>query len=110
MSLQERIEHHPPFSALPLWRRIVLICCLGFFVLVAAMTLDLELDLYGADPDHPVATTGHVYPVGVAWGYIRYATSEEHDKLYFWKRQMGDWIGVPALAGVFLWFLYRPKK
>jgi len=110
MSLRDRIENQPPFHTLPLWRRIVLICGFGFFILVGAMILDKKFDLYGADPDHPVAETGHIYPVQVAFGYLRFATKEERDSLFFWQRELGDWIGIPPLAAVFLWMLYRPKQ
>ena len=109
MTLQESVKNQPPFRALPLWRKILVVCGLGFFVSVWAMTLYMELNLYGVDPDRPVAATGHIYPVGAAWGYMRYATWEERDRLYFWKRQMG-WMGVPFAAAAFLWMSYRPKQ
>jgi hypothetical protein len=110
MTLQERIENRPSLHALPLWRRLVLICGLGFFVLVGAMIVDKQFDIYGGDPDHPVVATGHIYPVHVNHGYLRYATKEERDSLIFWENKMGAWIGLPALGSVFLWLLYRPKR
>jgi hypothetical protein len=74
------------------------------------MATNMKFDLHGADPDHPVAATRHICRVTVAWGYVRYATRGQYDKLYFWDRQMGDWIGIPPLAAVFLWLLYKPEK
>ena len=110
MSLDDRIHNHAPFQALPIWRRVVLVCGLAFCLLVGAMTVDKEFDIYGADPDHPVQATGQVYPVHVNHGHLRYATKKEREDLNFWEIDMGSWVGVPALAFVFLWLLYRPRR
>jgi hypothetical protein len=88
----------------------VLICGLLFTLVVTAMIVDAQFYLYGGDPDHPVSATGHIYPVHVRNGYLRYATKSEEEHLMFWRRTMGDWIGLPALAAIFLWLLHRPKR
>jgi hypothetical protein len=88
----------------------VLVCGIGFCVVVVAMTVDKQFDIYGGSPDHSVPATGHVYPVHVNHGYLRYATKGERDSLVFWEVDMGSWVGLPFLAVVLLWFLYRPKR
>jgi len=110
MSLRSRIENPAPFHSLPVWRKIVLVGGLGFCVLVGAMTVDKQLDIYGGAPDHAVPATGHIYAVHVNHGFLRYATKKQRDGLIFWEVQMGSWEGLPAIAAVFLWLLYRPKK
>jgi hypothetical protein len=110
MSLRSRIEKPPPFHALPRWRKGVLVAGLAFTVVVGAMTVDKQFDVYSGAPDHPVAATGNIYAVHVNHGSLRYATKEQRDSLFFWEVRMGSWIGVPFLAMVFLWLLYQPRK
>ncbi len=110
VSLQERLKNPPPFYALPAWRKIVVVCGLGFVLVVLIMSLNTELDIYGGDPDHLVAATGHIYPARVNHGYLRYATREEHDSLIFWQDKMVTWAGLSFLAGFLLCGLYRPKR
>src|SRR5580704_1905767 len=103
VSMQERLKNPPPFYALPAWRKIVLVCGLGFFLVVFIMSLNTELDIYGGDPDHLVAVTGHIYPTDVVHGNLRYTTKEEHDSRVFWHDKLGSWLGLPFLAVLFLW-------
>jgi hypothetical protein len=74
------------------------------------MSFYKDFEIYGGDPDHPVVSTGQIYPVYVIKGYLRYTTRDERESLVFWEEKMSAWIGLPPLAAVFLWFMYRPKQ
>jgi hypothetical protein len=82
---------------------------LVFCIVVGAMSVDKQFDIFGGDPTYLVVATGHIYPVHVRGGYLRYATKDEEESLVFWGK-MASWLGVPPLAAVFLWLLYRPKR
>lgn len=108
MSLEERIKNQTPFRDLPTWRKIVIVAAWGTCLVVGMMMADKALDIYGGDPDHAVPETGHIYPVHVNHGYLRYSTKEEHDGLVFWEGKM-TWVGAPLLVSFFVWIMYRPK-
>jgi hypothetical protein len=107
MSLEEMIRRQAPFHALPLWRRIVIVCCLGLAIFVGVMTFGREMDIYGSAPDHPVVATGQTYQVHVNHGFVRYVTLLERDKLIFWESNIGNLAGAPVLAAFLLWIFYK---
>jgi hypothetical protein len=74
MSLRGQIERPPPFHALALWRRVVLICGLAFMLVVGAMSVDKEPEIDSVAPTKPVGATGQICKVEVVHGSIRYVT------------------------------------
>ena len=111
MALRELLEKdHVSFPFLPLWRKILILCCLGFSLLTGFMALDAKLTLYGSGSHHPSPTTGQVYEVSVMHGAIRYVTQKEQDHLNLWEEKMGSLVGICFLSIVFAWITYRDPE
>jgi hypothetical protein len=107
MRLREMIENPPKISDIPLWRKVLIICALAFFVFIGAAMVDKELTIYGSAPDHPVPATGQIYEVDVMHGYIRYVTLEEKESPLLGKA--GSWAGAAFVAAFFLWITSSKK-
>lgn len=101
MSLRQMIENPPAFSGLPVWRKVLMVCALAFFVFVGFASVDKRLTIYGAAPDHPVPATGQVFEV-YAIGHIRYVTLDEKESPLVDGRA-GSWAGAAFMAIFFLW-------
>jgi hypothetical protein len=109
MSLEETIRNQPPFDVLPTWRKSVIICCIGMAVVTGALTFNRDMNIYGGAPDHPVVTTGQIFPVSVNHGSTRYVTQREKDSFDFWAANAGLLVGGPFLPAFFIWITYRPR-
>jgi|SRR5579864_803519 len=107
MSLREMIEHPPAMSDLPIWRKILIVCALAFFVLISFAMVDKEMTIYGSAPDHPVPVKGEVYQVDVMHGYIRYVTLKEKESPLLGRA--GSWAGAAFVVVFFLW-ITSPRK
>jgi hypothetical protein len=70
---------------LPLWRKLLLLCCAGLWLLLGIGHLSKEADIYASAPHTPVTQTKHVYPVCVNHGYWRYLTKKEAEDWEFWN-------------------------
>jgi hypothetical protein len=66
-------------------------------------------ELYGGAPDHPVASSGQIFPVVVNHGSTRYVTQREKDSFDFWGANVGWLTGGPFLLAFFIWITYRPQ-
>lgn len=111
MSLRNLFEKEQvSFPCLPLWRKILILCCLGFSILTGFMALDAELTLDGSGSRNSSPTTGQVYEVNVMHGSIRYVTQKEQDRLIFWEERMGSLVGLCFLSVVFAWITYRDPE
>ncbi len=108
MSWYEKIKNPPPMSDLPLWRKVVMACALGFAVLMPFASLHKELTIYGAAPDHPVPETGQIYEVFVNKGSIRYVTLAEKESPFL-DGDDGSWAVVAFMTAYFLWITSRKK-
>jgi hypothetical protein len=108
MGLQDLIENPPPIGDLPAWRKILIVCALGFAFFVGFMNVDIEFNIYGGAPDHPVAESGQTYTVHVMHGYARYVTREERDRKAFWNLAI-TWAGSAFLIAFFLWITSRRR-
>ncbi len=102
MSLREMIGHPlPPISKLPLWRKVLIFCGIGFFVFVGVNLTYLDLTIYGWAPDHAVPATGQVYPVSVNHGYLRYVTLQQFQNFDL-ARIAITWGGAAFVVAFFL--------
>jgi hypothetical protein len=104
------IEHPPPISELPLWRKVLFLCALGFFVFVWAAGIYLHLTICGGAPDHAVPSTGQVYAVHVIHGYLRYVTLQQLQRFNLWAGIAVTWAGAAFVGAFFLWVTYRTRN
>jgi hypothetical protein len=108
MWLREAIENPPAISDVPLWRKLLIVCLMAFFVFVGAASLDKEFTIYGSAPDHPVPATGQIYEVNVMHGNIRYVTLEEKESPFLGRA--GTWAGAAFVSAILLWITSRKKS
>jgi hypothetical protein len=104
------VEHPPPFSALPVWRKAVLIAGLAFAVFASVAGAWEHIAIYGSAPDHPITATGQIYAVNVMHGYIRYVAAPELETYRLWCEQVGPWAGAAFMAAFFTLITYRKKS
>src|ERR1700740_223050 len=91
-------EHHST-GDLPLWRHVLLLCCVGTWVIFGSRHFWKEIEIYPSTPHTQVANTKQVYPVPVNHGYLRYMTKEEAEAWEFSNSTTGPiFIGAAALA------------
>ena len=92
---------------LPVWRRLVLLCCVGLWSFFGLRHFSQEADIYASAPETPVVKTKQVYPVRVNHGYLRYVTKQEADEWEFSNNTTGPIIGVTALTILLLLGTFR---
>lgn len=110
MSIAELVRNQSAYGALPTWRRVVIVSCIGLAVLTGALSFSRDMDIYSGAPDHPVATTGQTFLVLVNHGSARYVTQKQKDSLEFWDANAGLLAGAPVLLAFFLWITNRDKR
>jgi hypothetical protein len=90
-------------SDLPVWRAVLIIVALGFFLFVSARAVDEDLTTFAKAPDHPIPAAGQVYPVSVEHGYTRYLTASEKASFEVWDGVAVTWGGAAFLCACFLY-------
>jgi hypothetical protein len=95
----------PPtrLSDLPIWKAVLIVVALGFFLFVSARAVDEDLTTFAKAPDHPVPAAGQVYPVSVEHGYTRYLTASEKASFDVWDGVAVTWGGAAFLCACFLY-------
>jgi hypothetical protein len=106
MSLGQMIRRPAPFNTLPVWRKALIFCCIASFVFGAAMLANAELDMYPSAPNHPIATTGEIYPININHGFIRYVTLQNKARLDLWESRAGLLCGPAVLAMLLVWVTF----
>ncbi len=107
MSLESTVRRPVPFTALPRWRKVLIVSCILAFLCAAAMLVNVELNMYPSAPDHPVPETGEVYGVNINHGFIRYVTLRDKTRLECWESNARNICGLGMLAVVFLWLTFK---
>ena len=95
---------------LPVWRKVVLLCCAGVWMFLGIRHFSLEADIYASAPNDPVIQTKQVYPVHVNHGYLRYVTKEQAEQWAFSSRTTGPIIGVTALTMLLFIAGFRSRR
>lgn len=62
---------------LPVWRKLLLSCCVGVWCFFGIKHFSQEIDIYASAPQTPVTETKQLYPVHVNHGYLRYVTKDD---------------------------------
>ena len=78
---------------LPVWRKLVIACCLCLFCFLGVMAVNEEITIYMSAPVLPAPEIRKVYPVYVMHGSLRYVTKDELENAYFWRKRMGSLTG-----------------
>ena len=92
---------------LPVWRKLVLLCCVGLWSFLGIRHFSEEANIYASAPEAPVTKTKQVYPVHVNHGYLRYVTKEKAEQWKFTSSTTGPIIGVTALTMLLLLGTFR---
>jgi hypothetical protein len=96
---------------LPLWRKLLLGCIVGLWVLLGNRHVSKAFDIYASAPHNPVPETKQVYPVHVEGGYLRYVTKKDAEEWEYLKTTTGSIIGVLALTmGLLLVLPCNPRS
>jgi len=92
---------------LPVWRELLLSCCVGVWSFFGVRHFFQEVDIYTSAPQTPVIKTKQLYPVHVNHGYLRYVTKEEAEKWEYSNSTTGPIIGATALTMLLLLGTFR---
>ena len=90
------------FADLPPWRVVVICFSLALFCFLGLMATQREITIYVSSPGMPEPAAGRIYPLYVMHGSLRYGTSDELERAYFWRKEMGPLIPLPFLIAVLL--------
>lgn len=95
---------------LPVWRKLLLGCIVGLWLLLGNRHVSKAADIYVSAPHTPVVETKQVYPVHVKGGYLRYVTKRDAEEWEYLNTTTGPIIGVLALTmGLLLVFPSNPR-
>jgi hypothetical protein len=97
------------WSDLPIWRKVVLICCLGPFLYLGYMDAYEHFKIYTSAPDVPTPTTGQIYPVHVMHRSLKYVTLKEREEVLFW-RDKANLAGIPFLVAFVVLASFRNRN
>ncbi len=92
---------------LPVWRKILLMCCVGLWFFLGIRHFNQRAEIYASAPTSPVTKTKQVFPVYVNHGYLRYVTKEQAERWRFLEDTTGPVIGASAVTMLLLIGTFR---